>query len=148
MSFDVGTSELLTFAGLVIGAIFTYLGVKATVSGQRDAARPADWQAFTQEMKSYFQEQLAERDRDIAEDRQRIARDLHDTVIQDLIAIGMQLDAGLGHGADPEREQRDAAIVSQLEEAVRRLRGSVFDLRHPVSAQGLADTVRAATART
>ena len=73
MSFDVGTSELLTFAGLVIGAIFTYLGVKATVAGQRDTARPADWQAFTGEMKAYFQEQLEERDRDIAEDRQRIA---------------------------------------------------------------------------
>ena len=72
MSFDVGTSELLTFAGLVIGAIFTYLGVKATVAGQRDTARPADWQAFTSEMKSYFQEQLEARDRDIAEDRQRI----------------------------------------------------------------------------
>ena len=73
MSFDVGTSELLTFAGLVIGAIFTYLGVKATVAGQRDTARPADWQAFTGEMKSYFQEQLESRDRAIEEDRRRIA---------------------------------------------------------------------------
>ena len=73
MSFDVGTSELLTFAGLVIGAIFTYWGVKATASAQRDTARPADWQAFTSEMKSYFQEQLESRDRDIAEHRQRIA---------------------------------------------------------------------------
>ena len=73
MSFDVGTSELLSFAGLVIGAIFTFLGVKATVSGQRDAARPADWQSFTSEMKSYFQEQLEARDKAIAEDRRRIA---------------------------------------------------------------------------
>ena len=73
MSFDVGTSELLTFAGLVIGAIFTYLGVKATVAGQRDTARPADWQAFTGEMKAYFTEQLEERDRAIEEDRRRIA---------------------------------------------------------------------------
>lgn len=73
MSFDVGMGELLTFAGLAIGAIFTYLGVKATVAGQRDTARPADWQAFTAEMKTYFQEQLESRDRAIAEDRQRIA---------------------------------------------------------------------------
>ena len=73
MSFDVGTGELLTFAGLAIGAIFTYLGVKATVAGQRDTARPADWQAFTGEMKAYFQEQLESRDRAIEEGRQRIA---------------------------------------------------------------------------
>lgn len=73
MSFDVGTSELLSFAGLVIDAIFTYLGVKATVAGQRDTARPADWQAFTSEMKSYFQEQLEFRDQAIEEDRRRIA---------------------------------------------------------------------------
>lgn len=73
MSFDVGTGELLTFAGLAIGAIFTYLGVKATVAGQRDTARPADWQAFTGEMKTYFQEQLESRDQAIEEGRQRIA---------------------------------------------------------------------------
>ncbi len=65
----------------------------------------------------------------VLEDRQRIARDLHDTVIQDLIAIGMQLDAGLASAPDPGRRERDSAIVDQLEEAVRRLRGSVFDLR-------------------
>lgn len=73
MSFDVGMGELLTFAGLAIGAIFTYLGVKATVAGQRDTARPADWQAFTGEMKTYFQEQLESRDQAIEEGRQRIA---------------------------------------------------------------------------
>ena len=73
MSFDVETSDLLTFAGLVIGALFTYLGVKATVAGKRDTSRPADWHAFTSAMKDYFQEQLEARDRDIAEDRQRIA---------------------------------------------------------------------------
>ena len=42
MSFDVGTGDLLTFAGPGIGAIFTYLGGKATVAGQSDTARPAD----------------------------------------------------------------------------------------------------------
>jgi PAS domain S-box-containing protein len=69
----------------------------------------------------------------VLEDRQRIAQDLHDTVIQDLIAIGMQLDARAAAQAehDPEQAGREARLVDQLEEAVRRLRGSVFDLREP-----------------
>jgi PAS domain S-box-containing protein len=84
----------------------------------------------------------------VLEDRQRIARDLHDTVIQDLIAVGMQLDAGLLHEADPIRRRRDESLVDQLEEAVRRLRGSVFDLREPARGGGrTADTVRAVAAQ-
>jgi PAS domain S-box-containing protein len=82
----------------------------------------------------------------ILEDRQRIARDLHDTVIQDLIAVGMQLDAGLLRERDPDRQRRDAALVDQLEEAVRRLRGSVFDLREPWRGRRAAETVRAVVA--
>lgn len=79
----------------------------------------------------------------VLEDRQRIARDLHDTVIQDLIAVGMQLDTEVTKesGRDPGRARRDGALVDQLEEAVRRLRGSVFELREPGRRTALADTV-------
>jgi PAS domain S-box-containing protein len=83
----------------------------------------------------------------VLEDRQRIARDLHDTVIQDLIAVGMQFDAGAATAAerDPRLARRDALIVDQLEQAVRRLRGSVFDLREPGRTLPLPEAVTAVT---
>jgi len=64
----------------------------------------------------------------LLEERQRIARDLHDTVTQDVIGVGMQISAEVVSD-DPERRQRDLDKVVQLEEAVRRLRRIVFELR-------------------
>ncbi|MGZ4625276.1 MAG: PAS domain-containing sensor histidine kinase [Kineosporiaceae bacterium] len=66
------------------------------------------------------------------EERQRIARDLHDTVIQDLIAIGMQIDAA-EQVAPGEDDPRAREIVEQLETVVRRLRESVFAFSGPRS---------------
>lgn len=63
------------------------------------------------------------------EDRQRIARDLHDNVIQDLIGLGMQLAARTHHGTDAATQERDDQLVDTLEEAVRKLRMIVFDAR-------------------
>lgn len=67
----------------------------------------------------------------LLQERNRIARDLHDTVIQDLIAIGMQL-ASVGR-KDPNSDRREttARLVDNLDDAIRRLRTSVFDLARP-----------------
>ena len=70
------------------------------------------------------------------EERQRIARDLHDTVIQDLIAIGMQIDAS-GGAAPGEDDARTRRLVEQLETVVRRLRQSVFAFSGPRSGSDL-----------
>ena len=67
----------------------------------------------------------------LLDDRQRIARDLHDTVIQDLIATGMQLQSFARHEDDPGRARTAAALVDQLDDAVRMLRTSVFRLNRP-----------------
>jgi signal transduction histidine kinase len=64
----------------------------------------------------------------VLEDRQRLARDLHDTVLQDVIAVGMQLDREAERTADPGLEARLSDIVQQLEAASQRLRGTVFEL--------------------
>lgn len=80
------------------------------------------------------QEQLA-----LLEDRQRIARDLHDTVIQDLIALGMQVAAfGRRTGSTAATDE----FVDQLESSVRRLREAIFTLRDQRPSRSLRGTLR------
>ncbi len=75
--------------------------------------------------------------RDMAEDHERIARDLHDTVIQELYAAGMALQA-LQAASDPIQATRLAEIVNGLDATARTIRAVIFDLASPVhSAQGL-----------
>jgi PAS domain S-box-containing protein len=83
----------------------------------------------------------------VLEDRQRLARDLHDTVIQDLIAIGMQLHVDAGQIGDPARRERHLTVLDQLDETVRRLRSTVFDLTAPTARPTLTGTVRGIAAQ-
>ncbi len=64
-------------------------------------------------------------------ERERIARDLHDSVIQDLVAVGLQLTAGVAVEADRARRDRDAALAAQLDRAATRLRQIVGHLQWP-----------------
>jgi signal transduction histidine kinase len=78
---------------------------------------------------------LQERLRRVAlqEDRERIARDLHDSLIQDLFAVGLGLQSSLGQlESDPDavRDRIDSA-VDQLDSAIGSLRRFIFDLRPP-----------------
>jgi two-component system, NarL family, sensor histidine kinase DevS len=61
-------------------------------------------------------------------DRDRIARDLHDRVIQRLFATGLQLQSTLRRTSDPAVQQRIQAAVDDLDETVREIRTSIFDL--------------------
>jgi signal transduction histidine kinase len=63
----------------------------------------------------------------IAADRDRIARDLHDLVIQRLYATGLQLQAA--RGADGEAaDAAIAASVRDLDASIRDLRATIFEL--------------------
>jgi len=62
-------------------------------------------------------------------DRDRIARDLHDVVIQRLFAIGLQLET---LGRNPQRVEdlpkRLSEQVDALDQTIKDVRGSIFDL--------------------
>lgn len=64
-------------------------------------------------------------------DRERIARDLHDVVIQRLFAAGMQLQGATRHAVRPEVRQRIDAVVDDLDTTIRDIRGAIFELRAP-----------------
>jgi signal transduction histidine kinase len=65
---------------------------------------------------------------DVFADRDRIARDLHDHVIQRLFASGMQLQSTLRRSTDPELRERLAHVVEELDTTVREIRTAIFDL--------------------
>lgn len=79
---------------------------------------------------------------ELVEERQRIARDLHDTVVQDLIGIGMQLAAPGLPGLPESLVDRDNQIVTQLDDTIRRLRLIVFDARTPRREGTVSDEIR------
>jgi PAS domain S-box-containing protein len=64
----------------------------------------------------------------LSEDRERIARDLHDKVIQRLFATGLGLQsAASAPGAEPFRARLHNAI-DDLDQAIREIRTSIFEL--------------------
>ncbi|WP_460105328.1 GAF domain-containing sensor histidine kinase [Streptomyces sp. YKOK-J1] len=64
-------------------------------------------------------------------DRDRIARDLHDQVIQRLFADGLALQAVLGHVRDlPTVSERIARVVDDLDDTIKIIRSTVFGLQH------------------
>jgi signal transduction histidine kinase len=62
------------------------------------------------------------------EDRERIARDLHDTVIQRLFAVGLGLQATLRLVDDPAVTKRLMTAVDDLDITVRDIRAAIFEL--------------------
>lgn len=70
----------------------------------------------------------------VLEDRERIARDLHDVVIQRLFATGLQLQSSAPLIARPEVSQRINAAVDELDSTIRDIRRAIFELRTPMSA--------------
>ncbi|WP_197698583.1 GAF domain-containing sensor histidine kinase [Micromonospora viridifaciens] len=70
----------------------------------------------------------------VLEDRERIARDLHDVVIQRLFATGLHLQSTAPMTVRPEVAKRINAAVDDLDATIRDIRRTIFELRTPMSA--------------
>ena len=90
----------------------------------------------------------------VLEDRERIAKELHDGVIQTLFAVGMSLQAAEAVAGDPESiRSRLGSAAEAIDGAIRDLRNYIFGLRPGAAAdrtlergiQELADTFRSAS---
>lgn len=62
------------------------------------------------------------------EDRDRIARDLHDLVIQRLFALGLSLQVGLRGELGEEGQAKIDHVVDELDATIREIRGTIFAL--------------------
>ncbi|TXG92961.1 GAF domain-containing protein [Rhodococcus rhodnii] len=119
---------LTTTAG-VAGALV----VTSRDSGAWDAATldrlesAADLAAVALE---FAEQQRAQRLLSVLADRDRIARDLHDNVIQRLFATGMSLQSTTSVDDVPERvAEVVAGAIEQLDRTVREIRTTIFDLQ-------------------
>jgi signal transduction histidine kinase len=113
-----------------------------TVAGVLVALRPVGAQPFTAgqlDMMAAFADQAAlawqlastqrqMRELDVLTDRDRIARDLHDHVIQRLFAVGLALQGTIPRARAPEVQQRLMDSVDDLQGVIQEIRTAIFDL--------------------
>jgi PAS domain S-box-containing protein len=82
-------------------------------------------------------EQLA-----LVDDRERIARDLHDTVIQRLFAVGLSLQAALSRTEDPALAERIHTAIDEIDATIRDIRTAIFSLHsRRATASGFRDLI-------
>ncbi|GGO10243.1 histidine kinase [Microbispora rosea subsp. aerata] len=80
--------------------------------------------------------ELAEARRDaerlgLLEDRDRIAKDLHDVVIQRLFAVAMTLMSAVRLVERPEASSRLQSAIDELDTTIRQIRSTIFALQTP-----------------
>ncbi|MEE1803509.1 GAF domain-containing protein [Streptomyces sp. JV176] len=124
-------------------AVAVPLAVGGTARGvlllARSAAREPFTEAGTAPLRAFAGQaalamELADRRRGaeqvaLLEDRDRIARDLHDLAIQRLFATGMTLQSAVRFVDHPEARERLLRAVDDLDETIKIIRSTIFGLR-------------------
>ncbi|MEU2337906.1 GAF domain-containing sensor histidine kinase [Streptomyces sp. NPDC013172] len=114
-------------------------GVRGVVLLAREAGRPVYAHKETEMLQGFAAQaaiamELAARRQDaqhiaVLQDRDRIARDLHDLAIQRLFATGMTLQSAGRFIDHPEASERVLRAVDDLDETIKIIRSSIFGLR-------------------
>ena len=113
-----------------------------TIAGVVVVLRDAGGREFTDEeldMTAAFADQAAVawqlansqhqmRELSIVSERERIARDLHDHVIQRLFAVGLSLQGAVPRARNPEVQQRLVDTIDELQNVIGEIRTTIFDL--------------------
>ena len=73
--------------------------------------------------------QRVARQLDVYADRDRIARDLHDLVIQRLFAAGLSIQSLRRFATDASADARISEVTDELDESIRELRNTIYSLR-------------------
>jgi signal transduction histidine kinase len=120
--------KLKDYGDLWMVVIFVALGAAITMVNHR---------ARTAEERSAAAESVAQR----ARERERIARDLHETVIQRLFAVTLGVEASLWmEDPDPAR-QRLREVNEELNQVISAIRTTIFDLRFAGCGSGVKDEI-------
>jgi signal transduction histidine kinase len=65
------------------------------------------------------------------DERERIAGEVHDDVIQSMVAVGIRMQMLKSRLTDPEQVALLETLEQTVEDTIRRIRGLLFDLRPP-----------------
>jgi len=76
----------------------------------------------------------------VYEDRDRLARDLHDTVIQRLFGVGLTLQ-GMAARTPPEITEGLQNAVAEIDRVIHQVRSTIYELGMGTEARGLRDEV-------
>jgi signal transduction histidine kinase len=84
------------------------------------------------------------RDKATSQERQRIAREVHDGVAQDVASLGYLVDNLAAGATDPAQQEQIGLLRQEVTRVVTELRHSIFDLRHEIAAEaGLGERLSA-----
>jgi signal transduction histidine kinase len=72
----------------------------------------------------------------VVEDRERIARDLHDVVIQRLFAIGLTLEGASHSISELDAGAQVSRAIDELDQTIKEIRTTIFGLQGAVGADG------------
>jgi len=77
----------------------------------------------------------------VYEERDRLARDLHDTVIQRLFAIGLSLQSMVATPNGERNTDRLTATIADIDDTIRQVRTSIFELGTDGSGRGVREGI-------
>ncbi|HUI03549.1 MAG TPA: GAF domain-containing protein [Acidimicrobiales bacterium] len=83
------------------------------------------------------------RDVAVLEDRDRIARDLHDAVIQRLFAVGLSLQGISKAVTTPRESEHLSSAIAELDATIRQIRSSIFELSTTEASEGARSRILA-----
>ncbi len=97
------------------------------IAAVRDVSERIAAEAFDLEIQQALA--AAQRKASVLEDRARIGRDMHDTVIARLLATGMSIAASIGRLDDPALRQRFSALADEIDTSINEIRTTIYGIR-------------------
>ncbi|MGV0156714.1 GAF domain-containing protein [Rhodococcus sp. GB-02] len=139
LEFDVNRGSRVRYGPALVSPLRT----PDSVSGVLVALREHDTEPFSEHQLAFlttFADQAAValqlahaarklRELDVLKDRDRIARDLHDSVIQRIFAAGLSLQVTAQQQTSVVTKARLAATIDDLQDVVQDVRNAIFDLQ-------------------
>ena len=142
LSHDPRRAQPQVRVGAIGPALFVPLGPKGAVLGSLAVSRLVGRQPFTETDLDVLRQFAAQASvvietgklqqdshkLSLLEDQERIARDLHDTVIQRLFATALTLQGTTRRIDDDEARKRVESAVDELDATIRHIRTVIFDI--------------------